>query len=306
VILISNLTLNIKDGSTIASTEIYGADKKTYVNIGSGNVFCLGWTFDSLPNDTLDYFHVVIKRYDPASNMYYDILSKYVGLVDKFYVNSDMLPATPMQYLLSIYIAAHGKNGSVITSNVINPYISKGSGSYVKVENGYKQPIMKRALAFAKDATASIVPGFGVLSQKASLRDINKLVLRDSLGRTLTATTGNAAENSIIALSDVDGLILQDIDEKILITSDSVDIVTKIETDLADRNGTTLVDAEGNALFAVATKLLNSVNGWNLVQESYTKDSTGSWRTNKIDYEVLLDETGEIITDENNEPIYVY
>ena len=60
MILISNLILSVLEGSTIASTEIYGTDKKTYVNIGSGNVFNLLWTPPTLTNDTIDHYNLLI------------------------------------------------------------------------------------------------------------------------------------------------------------------------------------------------------------------------------------------------------
>lgn len=65
-----------------------------------------------------------------------------------------MLPALPAQYKLAIYVVAYGKQGSTITSNVVNPYVSKGAGTYVKVTpTGYSVPIMKRALAIANAPT---------------------------------------------------------------------------------------------------------------------------------------------------------
>jgi hypothetical protein len=140
--------------------------------------------------------------------------------------------------MLSVYLVAYGKQGSVVTSNVINPYISKGSGAYVKVQpEGYKQPIMKRALAFAKVAD------------------------------TTAAST--------------------------------------LEVALADRDGTLLVDKDGQQLFAGVTKVLESVNGWCIMQEGRTRDASGTWHINDIKYEVLVDEDGYIITDVNDKPIYV-
>ena len=162
MILISNLILSILDGSTIASTEIYGANKKTYINIGSGNVFKLTWkteleTNPVFTNDIVDHYNLVIKRFDPTLSVYYDIFDKNVGLINEFYVNSEMLPSIPLQYILSIYVVAYGKLGNVLTSNVTNSYVCKGSGAYVKVQpEGYTQPIMKRALAFAKTAQAAM------------------------------------------------------------------------------------------------------------------------------------------------------
>ena len=150
MILISNLILEVLEGSTITSTEIYGTDKKTYINIGSGNVFKLMWETPTLTNDAVDHYGLIIKRHDTAINAYYDIFDKNIGLVNEFYVDSPLLPTVPEQYMLSIYLVAYGKHGSVITSNVVNPYVSKGSGGYVKVEEVYNQPIMKRALALTK------------------------------------------------------------------------------------------------------------------------------------------------------------
>jgi hypothetical protein len=233
VILISNLVLNIKDGSTIASTNIYGADKKTYINIGSGNVFKLEWGTPALANDNIDRYSLVIKRYDPTLNVYYNIFDKNIGLVNEFFVDSPMLPVLPEQYMLSVYLVAYGKQGSVVTSNVINPYVSKGSGTYVKVEAGYAQSIMKRALAFANAPTT----------------------------------------NETVAV-------------------------------LMDSNGEELVAADDEPLTVEFTRLLSSAT-WNVMQEGYTKDAEGNWRANDIEYEVLVDSSGNIITDENGESIYV-
>lgn len=153
MILISNIALDVFDGSTIASTNIYGADKKVYVNIGSGDVFRLKWNAPTLTSDTVEYYNLVIKRYDPTLNVYYDILNKNIGLVNEFYVGSSMLPAAPEQYLLHIYIVAYSKKGTAITSNIKSPYISKGGGTYVKTPAGY----MKRALGFVNAVTTQTV-----------------------------------------------------------------------------------------------------------------------------------------------------
>ena len=292
MILISNLILSVLEGSTVASTEIYGVT--TYVNIGSGNVFNLSWNTPTLENDIVDHYNLVIKRHDPTLNVYYDIFSGTVGLVNEFYVNSTLLPTIPLQYVLSIYVVAYGKQGSVITSNVVNPYISKGSGGYVKVEHeGYEQSIMKRALAFAKTAQVSM-----------SL---------DQMGTSVTQTSGSAAllptEDYVIVLTDINGLKLQDSEEKTLITAES----SKREMRLTTSDGVTLLGADGNELFARATKLLNSINGWELMQDIYTKGINGEWLVNDIEYEILItggdayyDEPVEVIVGEDTygNPIY--
>ena len=230
----SNLNLNVLDGSTLAATEIYGTDKKTYINIGSGNVFKLSWNTPILTNDSVAYYKLIIKRHDTVSNIYYDIFDKNIGLVNEFYVDSTLLPSVPLQYKISVCVVAYGKLGNIITSNVAAPYISKGTGTYTKVQpDGYQQPIMKRALALAN------VP---------------------------------PKENTHKSLLDSNG------------------------TELLDNNGKLLV-AEANTVLANDT--------WNIMLESYTKTTSGAWQPSDIKYEVLVDETGEIITDTSNNPIYV-
>ena len=236
MILISNIVLEVLDGSTVPSTNIYGTDKKTYVNIGSGDVFKLKWNAPTLTNDTVNYYNLIIKRYDPTLNVYYDIFDKNIGLVNEFYVNSDMLPAVPEQCLLHIYVVARSKTNSIVTSNIVNPYVSKGSGTYVKVQPAsYAVPIMKRAITFVKapvsaDATANIVDA-----------------------------EGNEAQ---------------------------------------------ILDSEGNQISIEATRLLTGTD-WQLTSGGYVKDTNNTWRTTDIKYEVLVDSAGGLITDSENQPIYV-
>jgi len=265
VILISNLILYIEDGSTVASTEIYGADKKTYINIGSGNVFKLHWETPSLANeDTVDHYNLVIKRHDTTLNVYYDIFDQNIGLVKEFFVDSYMLPSAPEQYMLSVYLVAYSKQGSIITSNVINPYISKGSGTYVKVKEGY----MKRAIAFVKASPVSAV---------SAVNEQDGLVLLDSNGDDLITSDGytlaaaNPKDIAVIKNSSGDEVLI--------------------------------LDEDGNQVQLLATRLLTSPN-WQLVLESSVKAPDNTWRTTDIKHEVLVDETGEIIVSDN-EPIYV-
>jgi hypothetical protein len=274
VILISNLVLEILDGSTIASTDIYGADKKTYINIGSGNVFKLRWETPVLTNDIVDRYNLIIKRYDPTLNVYYDILDKNIEQVNEFYVDSPMLPIAPEQYMLSVYLVAYSKNGSIITSNVITPYISAGGGTYVKVTSS-GQPIMKRALGFVKVEQMSKQP--------------------------TTMLTVPAI------LTDDTGTVLTDTDDKVLCVEGTRTIKA---TALLNRNGEQFVDKNGKALYAPMTRLLENKHGWTVVQRGYAKDTDGTWQANDIAYEVLqvLNEaTGkyEILTDAHNEPIYI-
>ena len=295
MILISNLILSIEDGSTVASTSIFGTvsePKQTYFNIGSGNVFKLKWGTPALNNDTIDYYVLVIKQYDDELGIYYDIFSKNIGLVNEFYVDSYLLPLVPRQYMLSIYVSAHSKYGSTITSNVINPYISKGSGMYVKVKEAnvggdvitYERPIMKRAIAFTKAIRASQV----------ELIDVSGKVLLDNAGKVLFAR-GTAH----IALADSIDRVLRDKTGRVLFARSEDDL-------LADAEGELLIDAEGRSLLTETPKVFESDDGWSVVQNIYTKVTEDDWLDNNIIDEVLVDLYGSIITDEHNKPVYVY
>jgi hypothetical protein len=253
VILISNIVLEVLDGSTVPSTDIYGADKKAYINIGSGNVFNLKWTTTLTGADTVNYYTLVIKRFDPTLNVYYDIFDKNIGLVNKFYVNSDILPIAPEQYLLHIYVVAYGKAGSVITSNVVSPYVCKGSGTYVKVQpENYSQSVMKRAVTFV-NATQTAVAAATNEQIEAVLLDSNNTALITSDDKTLAA------------------IIPKDI---VIIKNSSSEEVS-------------ILDKSGNPVQLLVTKLLASAN-WQLASESSVKGTDGTWHTTNIKYEALV------------------
>lgn len=283
MILISNLKLTISDkASAIASTTIYGADKETYINIGSGIVFKLAWNTPTLTNDTVNYYVLVIKRYDPVLNVYSDIFNKNIGLVNEFFVDSPLLPPAPVQYMLSIYVAAYSKNGNIITSNIINPYISRGTGTYVNVQSDEDiAPTMTRALGFVNLAQAA-----------ASASSVMQI-------QTVLAT--------------IDGEILRCLDDDGEYTVKLVPLATAM---LLDSNSEQFVDATGRALFAPAVKLLTSTNDWVIVQQGYVKEDEDSWQTNDLKYEVLqvrcAEDAGEyagkydVLYDSDTEqPIYI-
>ena len=297
MILISNLTLNIKDGSTIASTEIYGV--KTYVNTGSGNVFNLDWETPALTDDdSIDRYSLVIKRYDPTLNVYYDIFNKNIGQVNVFYADSSMLPAELEQYMLSVYLVAYGKHGSVVTSDVINPYVIKGSGTYVKViEDDYAEPIMKRALGFVNtmQTVATVMP------MPLTLTDCDGETLIDVDEKALSAVA-EPVEAPLLALADSEGYVLTYSDGRV--------IAPKAVAALLNREGLQFVDVAGRSLFAHSSPVLNNTSGWSIVQKGYTKDATGTWRINDIMYEALqvLNENGEyeVLMEQNGlSPIYI-
>jgi hypothetical protein len=258
VILISNSFLEVLEGSTVASTEIYGTDKKAYINIGSGSVFNLKWDTPVLSNDTIGRYDLVIKCYDPVLNTYYDIFDKNIGLVNKFCVDSSMLPALPEQYMLSIYVVAHSKSGGVVTSNTVNPYVCKGSGTYVKVQpEGYAEPIMKRAIAFVnvRQITADSAVG-EQLSQ----------FLVDSEGTILFSSDGD-----VLATNGSDYIIYED--------------VAVIKNSAGKK--VPILDKSGNEVPLAMTRLLTS-NDWQLVQSGYVKAPDDTWQNTDIKFEVLV------------------
>lgn len=233
MILISNLILTVSDGSTIASTNIYSVGT-TYINIGSGNVFKLEWTAPTLTNDTVDYYKIVIKRHDTVLSVYYDIFDKNIGLVNEFFVDSALLPTLPTQYKLSIYIAAYGKLGSVVTSNIVTPYVSKGSGTYIKTIGTEKVPVIwKRALGFVKEPSENEQLSAAILDQAS-----NVVTLYDADGapvplvakRALTSTDWSVTQEGFVKDAEGDWQPADIRYEALLVlkegTADTYEIVT--------------------------------------------------------------------------------
>lgn len=226
----SNINLIASDGNTVPSTDIPGI--KTYVNIGSGNVLKLSWDTPIATNNEVDYYSLNISCYDDAVGSTVELYSGSVGKVNEFYIDAAMLSNITTNYCpLYVYLVAYSKYGATYNgiSSTLTVYVSHGCGTYVKVEKGYSQPIMKRALAFSK-----------------------------------------------------------------------LDYVQLFGSD-----GKALAGADGLAIYAKSARAQDTYAFWTLMQEFYSKDATGNWLTSDIKYEVLTDSSGNIITDLNNEPIYV-
>lgn len=246
MILISNIVLEVLDGSTIASTEIYGVDKKTYINIGSGNVFKLRWNTPVLTNDFVDHYDLVVKRHDPTLDVYYDIFNKNIGLVNEFFVDSTLLPITPDQYKLSMYLEAYGRYGNLVTSNIVSPYVSKGGGSYVRLEKDrnaiFEQPIMKRALGFVKIPQAMA----SMMSTELGLVDINDILLADIDGKMLSCL-GTMTVATEVGLADINDEHLADINDKELYAAQTISMTDEIK--LAEINDKILTDIDQKVLY---------------------------------------------------------
>lgn len=74
---------------------------------------------------------------------------------------------------------------------------------------------------------------------------------------------------------------------------------------LFDSNGKLVTDSAGNVVYGKASSSQDSSTGWALMQEFHAKDTSGKWHENDLKFEVLTDASGEVITDVNNETIYV-
>lgn len=224
-----SLVVTISDGNTVPSIVIDGTP--CYVDIGSGTVLRVSWTTPTATDNAVEKYSIYVAAYDNTSNAVKVLLNTHIGVVNEYYITSDLLSAINNdKYKLTIQVIARSTYGSDYDSSprVVYPYVCKGCGTYVKVTDGYKQPIMKRAVAFTK------------------------------LGYVL----------------------------------------------LQDAEGKTLYDADNKALYAKMSSTQDIETDWALMKKFYSKDSSGVWRESNIQYEVLTDSNGEIITDSSNNPIY--
>lgn len=147
----SNFSITISDGGTVPSIDYL--TNKTYVNIGSGNVFKISWSTPTAPNNAVDSYKLYIFEYDTASASYKPFYNINLGNVNEFYAKADLFNSMTHDFAkLQVYIEAISKYDSAYScaSNIAFINIAKGSGTYVRVEDVYKQPIMKRAIAFTK------------------------------------------------------------------------------------------------------------------------------------------------------------
>ena len=138
------------------------------------------------------------------------------------------------------------------TSNIKTVFVSRGSGTYIKVTDGYTQPIMKRAIAFAK---------------------LNYVALLDEAGKPILGTDGKAMYTKASSTQD------ESIGWALMQEFYSIDPNTGA---VYDSRGRAITDSNGVAVGIAG-------NGW---------------QKSDIRYEVLT-YNGEIVTDANNEPIYV-
>lgn len=257
----SNLTITISDGGTVPSLDYLSA--KTYVNIGSGNVFKISWTTPTASGNVVDNYKVYILKYDTTTASYKSFYSANVGNVNEFYVKADLFKSVTQGFIkLQVYVEVISKYGSAYNciSNIASINVGKGCGTYVRVSEGYKQPIMKRAVAFAK---------------------LNYKVLADEDGTPFTDADGKLIQTKVSSVQDdsVGWTLMQE-----FYRAGDAQSNEAADYTIIDANGKTLVDATGETLAARAIS---------------------SWQLSDIRYEILTDADGELITDINNNNIYV-
>lgn len=239
----SPFLIEVLDGGTVPSVNLDG--EKTYIDIGSGNIFKLTWNTPDTQANEIDYydcyFKIEILKGDTISGR---TLIRSIGKVNEFYLSSEFisklfLKNSYSKYTVTIQLTAKSKQGSDydIISNIITVPVSKGCGLYTRVESIYSQPVMKRAIAFAKT-------------------------------------------NMIVTEADIEYLIL------------------------ADSSNVILKDSEGTILRVKDFNIGDLKSKWTLMQDFYLKNSENNWQLSDISYETLVDETGELILDSNNEPVY--
>lgn len=147
----SSVTINVSDGNTVPSIDFF--EYPVFPDIGSGTVARLYWSTPTASDNSVAHYELSLKAYDSANGSYLTLFSKNIGDINEFYITSDMLKTvTFANYKLYAYLTACSKYGTAYDSpeSSIMIYISDACGTYVKVTDGYKQPIMKRTIAFAK------------------------------------------------------------------------------------------------------------------------------------------------------------
>lgn len=225
----SSIQLNVSDGNTVPAIDFL--EYPVFPDIGSGTVARLYWDTPVASGNTVDYYKLTITAYIPSSNSYLSVFTGNIGTVNEYYITSSLLSSVKLaNYKLYVYLTAISKYGATYDSPTSNTvvYVCDACGTYIKVSDGYTQPIMKRSVAFAK------------------------------LGYKL----------------------------------------------LHGEDGKILTDENGKALYGKASSVQDDENGWTPMQDFCTKDQEGNWQKSDIRYEVLVDNTGTIITDSNNNAIY--
>lgn len=223
--------VTVSDGTTVPSICMSG--DRTYVDIGSGNILKLSWITPTAANNEVDGYSITINSYDPDSGTYKVLFSNDIGEVNEFYLNSSHLANTEYAHFpMRASLVARSKYGTAYSSASANvdTYISKGCGTYVKVTDGYKQPVLKRTLAFAK---------------------LNYLMLTDSEGKALKDADGKTLYAKAARAQDVNvgWALMQEFSAKDV---DNAWRTGDIQYELlTDKNGEIIVDSNNEPIYTL-------------------------------------------------------
>lgn len=217
-----NLTITASDCSTVPSTTVSGV--KTYIDIGSGNVLKVSWNTPTATENEIDYYFIYLTRYDNLTGTSTTLYTGNLGKVNEFYVKSAFLATqnSPSTCTLKIYVEGHSKYGQAysVTSNILSPYVCKGCGTYIKVTDGYPQPVMKRAIAFNRLNYRALLD-----TNDKALLDSNEKQLYALISSTQDKDAGMTLMNKFYS-KNADGMWCEsDIDYEVL-TAQNGEIIT--------------------------------------------------------------------------------
>lgn len=180
-----SVTINVADGNTVSSIDFL--TYPIFPDIGSGTVARLYWNTPTAADNEVDYYDLTITAYDSSGNSYLKVFSGSIGNVNEYFITSSLLSTVDLvNYKLYVYLTAVSKRGTSYNSPTSNTvvYVCAACGTYMKVSDGYAQPIMKRTVAFAR-------LGYRVL------HDENGKVLTDEQGRVLYGKASSTQDNTV-------------------------------------------------------------------------------------------------------------
>ena len=151
--------IQISDGNTVSSVKIN--DQTIYPNIGSGTICKLSW--EAAANIANYAISMYIYRGDGLA----DTSNMNIGLCNEFYITSEMCPSDTTSIRVSI--GAFKTTGQALSVGEAFIPVAESAGIYVRVTDGYTQPIMKRAIALAQVSDSSEDSGLLISSDNFEL-----------------------------------------------------------------------------------------------------------------------------------------
>jgi hypothetical protein len=178
----SNLSITISDGGTVPSVDYLPT--KIYVDIGSGNILKVTWNTPTASGNAVDSYIIYVLAYDSAAGSYKSVYTANIGKVNEYYLPASLFAASGQSFTpICIYaeaVSAYGKDYNGI-SNMAMVNVSKGCGTYTKVDTGYAQPVLKRTLTFA---------------------NLDYVALKDTSGNEITDANGEPIYTKLASVQD--------------------------------------------------------------------------------------------------------